>query len=284
MRPGVVGLLPHDPREITAAHARALREAGFTGVSIVMPDPAALTDAELDQARETLAAEGVRVAQTNCRYEVMVHPDEARRQAGLNTLRQAIRCARRLDAATQYVRPGSLNPAGAWTPHPQNTRPETLARLVESLRQAAKMAEDAGVVLALEGHVVSPLDTAERMRDVLEAVGSPALRFNADPVNFVGGLADAWDTTAFLNHLFDVLGPYTVAAHAKDVRVEDRLVLHLSECPIGEGILDQETFLRRFHDACPDGYVLIEHLPAAKIPDAKRALDAAAARTGLAWS
>lgn len=284
MRSGIVGLLPRDPRQITAPHARAVREAGFVGVSVWLPDPASLTDSELDRVRDTLADAGLRVAQTNCDYPALVHPDEAQREAALSTLRQAIRCARRLDAATQYVRPGSLNPAGNWTPHPRNTHPESLLRLVESLRRAARVAEDAGVVLALEGHVVSPLDGGERVRDVLLAVDSPAVRFNADPVNFIGGLAEAWDTTAFLNRFFDLLGRYTVAAHAKDVRVEDRLVMHISECPIGEGLLDQETFLRRFHADCPDGYVLIEHLPAEKIPAAKRALDAAAARAGLQWS
>ena len=118
---------------------------------------------------------------------------------------------------------------------------------------------------------------------IFEAVGSPALRHNVDPVNMVGSLRDVYDSTAFLGHLFAVLGPYIVAAHAKDLRVEDRLVLHIQECPIGEGLLDQATFLQLFEAACPDGYVLIEHLKDEQVPAAKRALDAAAERAGLAW-
>ena len=139
------------------------------------------------------------------------------------------------------------------------------------------------MTLALEGHVVSSLDTPERLREVFEAVGSPALRHNVDPVNLIGGLPDAYDTTAFLGRLFAVLGPYIVAAHAKDLRVENRLVLHLEECVIGEGLLDQATFLDLFEATCPNGYVMIEHLPDGKVPAAKRALDAAAERAGLIW-
>jgi sugar phosphate isomerase/epimerase len=139
------------------------------------------------------------------------------------------------------------------------------------------------VPLGIEGHVVSPLDTPERVREAIERVGSPAMRFNADPVNFVGTLADVYDSAPLLNRLFDLLGPFTVAAHAKDVDVEDRHVLHIREVVIGEGRLDQETFLRRFEAACPDGFVLIEHLPDDRVPKAKAALDAAARRAGLRW-
>jgi hypothetical protein len=48
-------------------------------------------------------------------------------------------------------------------------------------------------------------------------------------------------------------------------------------------LLDQVTFLQLFEAACPDGYVMIEHLPDDQIPAAKRALDAAAAQAGLTW-
>jgi sugar phosphate isomerase/epimerase len=283
MRAGVVGLMPADLRDVTPEVARRVRDHGFTGVSCVLRDPFAYEQADFERTRATLADAGVRVAQANARYPDLIHPDADQRAAGLRALRQACVAARWLEADTVYVRPGSLNPAGSWTPHPENTHPRTLARLIVSLKAAAAAAEDLGVTLALEGHVVSSLDTPERLREVFEAVGSSALRHNVDPVNMIGGLRDAYDTTAFLGRLFAVLGPYIVAAHAKDLRVENRLVLHLEECVIGEGLLDQATFLDLFEAACPDGYVLIEHLPDDQVPAAKRALDAAAERAGLTW-
>jgi hypothetical protein len=104
-----------------------------------------------------------------------------------------------------------------------------------------------------------------------------------DPVNFVGGIEDAYDTTALLNELFDTLGPYTVCGHAKDFRIEDRLVLHLEETVIGEGLLDQATFLSRFEESCHDGYVLIEHLPEEKIPAARESLYKTGHEVGIRW-
>jgi len=276
-------MMPADVRTVDEATARRIRGAGFTGVSVVLPDPLAPTREELIRVREVLAGAGVRVAQANPRYEALVNPDEARRKEGVRVLRQACLCARWLEAGNVYVRPGSLNPRGHWLPYPGNTSPETIDRLIRSLREVVPAAEDEGVILAVEGHVTSPLETPERVRAVIEAVGSPALRFNVDPVNFVGTLADAYSSTDFLNRMFDTLGEYTVCAHVKDLAVEERLVLHIAECVPGDGLLDMETFLRRFDAACPDGYALIEHLPDDKIPRAKQAVDAAAARAGLTW-
>jgi sugar phosphate isomerase/epimerase len=283
MRVGVVGLLSADLREVGPSQAQRLHQLGFSGVSCVLSDPFAYSSADLERLRLVLADAGVAVAQANARYADLIHPDASQRAAGLRALRRACEAARWLAAATVYVRPGSLNPAGSWTPHPENTHPRTVARLITSLKQAAAVAEELGVVLALEGHVVSTLDTPERLREVLEAVDSPALGHNVDPVNMIGNLTDAYATSAFLGRLFGQLGPYIVAAHAKDLRVQDRLVLHLEECPIGQGLMDQVTFLDLFEAVCPEGYVLIEHLPDDQVPAAKQALDAAAHQAGLVW-
>ena len=202
---------------------------------------------------------------------------------GISGLQAACQCASWLQAGTTYVRPGSLNPAGPWTPHPENTSLKTLLRLVDSLKQAAKAAEDVGIPFAIEGGGVCPLDTPERVRDVIEAVGSSALRFNADPVNFVRSLDEIYNTTSLVHRLFDLCGRYVVCAHAKDLTYDSTLLPRMRECLLGEGCCDQVAFLQRFEQCCPDGFVLIEHLPDEKIPAAKRNLDRAAEQAGLRW-
>ena len=44
-----------------------------------------------------------------------------------------------------------------------------------------------------------PLDSPRRVRELFDTVRSPALKFNSDPVNFVGTVRDAHDTLAKLN-------------------------------------------------------------------------------------
>jgi sugar phosphate isomerase/epimerase len=256
---------------------------GFSHASWHLPDLALADDeAALLEVRDALEREDIQLCQLGPpQYPSLVHPDPAVRAEGVAALGKLLHAAVTVGAANLYVRPGSMNPAGPWTPHPENHKPETRDRLVESLRALVPLAEEASIPLAIEGHVVSPLDHATVVRDVLDRVGSPWLRMNADPVNFIRNIDEAYDNTALLNEWFDLLGPTVATAHAKDVTVQDRLVVHVEECVPGQGHLDQETFLRRFDACCPSGVVLIEHLPAERVPEARRALLEFAHRAGL---
>lgn len=283
MRSGVVAMMPRHPREVTQATAARLRSVGFTGVTVVVPDPLEARRDEYERAGAILRDGGITVAQANPRYEILVQPDDEKRSLAIRGLRAACDCARWLGAETIYVRPGSLNPNGPWTPHRDNASLRTLVRLVDSLKQAVSAAEEVGIPLAIEAGAGCPLNTPERIRDVIEAVGSPALRFNADPVNLIASWDEVFNTTSVINRLFDICGPYVVCAHAKDITYESTLTLRLNECPLGDGQCDQVTYLRRFEQSCPNGFVLIEHLTDDQVPAAKRNLDRAAAEAGLTW-
>lgn len=281
MKLGVAGLLGDGSLEA----ARRVRELGFSVASWHLPDAEIAADARrLRAVRTALETAGVELCQlVPPAYPSLVHPDAAVREAGLALLHTCLHAARALNASNLYVRPGSLNPAGAWTPHPDNHAIETRARLIESLRRLVSLAEGCGVPLALEGHVVSPVHTPEVLREVLDGVASPWLRVNADPVNFVDSLDTAFRPTALVHALFDVAGDAVITAHIKDVTVGNALVLHVEECVPGRGFMDQEAVLRRFAACCPGGAVLIEHLPAEQVPEARRALLRAAASAGLGF-
>jgi sugar phosphate isomerase/epimerase len=283
MRLATTGLLPADLRQVDDAVAKRVRAAGFTGCSCFFADPTTPTAPELDKLRDTLWRNGVGVAQVNGRYENMVHPDEKLRQQAITTYRSLIQVCARLQGDNVYVRPGSINPGGHWWPHRENHSAKTLDRLVDSLAQISRMAEDAGVVIVVEGHTVSPLNTAAIVRDVIERVGSPVLKFNCDPVNFVSGVQDVYDSPRVLDDLFDTLGALNWAVHAKDMNIEDRHVVHISEVVMGRGYMDLGYMLQRFEQVRPDGYVIVEHLPDDLIPEARDALLAAAEKAGIVW-
>ena len=88
----------------------------------------------------------------------------------------------------------------------------------------SEAAESEGTTLAIEDHTLSILDTPERIAELIEVVGSGTLRFNMDPVNFVGSVPQALSTTELIDYLFDVLGRYTICGHAKDLFLQDRLI------------------------------------------------------------
>jgi len=257
---------------------------GFAVLNLRVQDPTAVTPADIQRTRQLFADHGMVIGQTVGEYGgALVSEDETERAAAVSFVVRMCDLTSRLGSPNTYLRPGSLNPAGAWTPHPLNRSERVFDRLVDSTRRICAAAEEVGIRVAVEAGVVSPLHSPARVRRYLDAVGSPALGFNQDPVNLVGTLEDAWDTTRLVNECFDLLGKHTIGAHAKDVRVVDGLFPGFEEAEIGQGVLDHVTFLRRMQLAAPDAHVLIEHLPQERFPAAAAALTGFAQAAGVTW-
>jgi sugar phosphate isomerase/epimerase len=274
------GLLPADPGAAGPAIAKAL-DLGLAGVSWHLPALDAFTHPEIRDLRARLADAGLALAQLlPPSYASLVDPDRAQREAGLEALARCGELALLLEADNVYVRPGSLNPAGPWLPHPGNHRPEVRERLRESLGAAARRAEEQGVTLAVEGHVLSPVESPETAGALLRSVASPALRFNLDVVNFVDGVDTAYDASGLVARLFEQVGAFIQATHLKDVEVEERLVVHIEETLPGRGLLDLPGLLRQLREARPQGWLIIEHLREEELPEAVAAVRRAAEAVG----
>ena len=274
MRLGVSGVvIPHRIDEVTSAHVTKLREHGFAGFATRFWDhPFTVSTEQARRVRGLFEAAGVAITQATGYWQPLIHPDEVRRGTGVRVLCEAIRVARDLGATAVLTGPGTLNPRsaglpdeqrrwGAWWPDRHNHGPAPVERLIHSLREASVTAERHGVLISLECHVASTIESPECARQIVEAVGSPSVKINIDPVNFVGTIAEYFDTTARVNHIFDVLDPYIVSGDAKDIVLEDPAVVHLKEAPVGTGTFDFDCFLTRFARICPDGFLHLEHFP-----------------------
>ncbi len=270
MRLGVTGMMPGNLADIDQPLVRKIAELGFSGVGMhLVGDPLDVSDATIQRAKSILAEQGIGLEQFWGWYPSIITSDETIRAEGVRAAQNIIRLASRLGATMVGIRPTSLNPRGVWWPHPDNFLPATEDRLVRSLTEITQASEEVGVPIALECHAVSTLRSASAVRRIIERAQSPWVKYNLDPVNFVASLDDAYDTTALLNDLFDELSPSIAAAHIKDVYVEDRHVVHISETIPGDGLFDFDTLFRRFEALLPNGYGFIEHLPEAQIPQAK---------------
>jgi sugar phosphate isomerase/epimerase len=284
------GLFPHHVDEFTAAMAARVRELGFTGIftRFDQDDPFTTTEAQCQRVRAILRDYGLTMVQAIGHRPPLIHPDEDVRRQAVKTLQAAIRIAGWLGSLSCHTGPGSMAQigadgsawGGAWDPHPDNWNPICRDQLIKSLREAAPAAEDAGVVIGLEGHVLVTLRSAEVMREVLDAVGSPAVRCDLDPVNWLT-LDTVFRSGPAIDHMFDVLDGRIFNAHAKDVVVEKRLVIHIDERPAGQGILDWERFMRRLEGLGPERFLIVEHAAVEELPAVKAFLDQKAAELGI---
>jgi sugar phosphate isomerase/epimerase len=115
-----------------------------------------------------------------------------------------------------------------------------LEQLIASLREAAKIAEDQGAVLAIENHCDF---TGREIAQVILEVGSPALRAAFDTGNSYTVFCDPLDD-------LEALAPLTVSTHLKDMRIVqfrdemqlapglDRVPFLPIGCALGEGHVD----------------------------------------------
>lgn len=267
---GVISMIPEDFRAFTPENLAPIAEHGFTGFGHYFGgDPAKVTEKECEQSRRVWESLGLNLAQFFLLYrECLFDPDRTVRRAVIDKIKSGNRMVRWMHGGAHLLRPGSLNPAGSWTPHPDNHTPESMDRFVESLREIGADAEANGVTVVVECHVVSIMRSPDVCAEVVERVGSPSIRLVMDPVNHFESIHQAFNGARHLHYMFDVLGQISPIGHAKDLHVGNELVTHLDETAPGEGVLDYVTFLTRFQEFNPDGYLLIEHIPLDRIPAA----------------
>ena len=260
MRFGMSGcFLPDDMDAMTPEICARVRSLGFSGIftRFRQNNPHTTTRTQAQRVRDLLAGEGVRLFQVTGYWQNLVTPDESARREAVRTLQAALRLAGWLGARAIDTGPGSLNPAGPWFPHPDNWSATSRRQLVKSLKDCAPAAEDAGVILSLEGHQLVTLESAETTKVILDAVDSPWVRSDYDSANWIAR-ETVYHTGEAINHHFDVLGSYIVSCHAKDIWIENQLALHLQDgCP-GKGLMDFKTLFARMEALSPDYPVIAE--------------------------
>ena len=269
MRLGIVGMLPPDFRMITAEHLKTVQALELSAACFhIGPDILFnVQSAECHKTKQLYADVGMPLVQMGIGYgECLFDPDAAVRDRVVRSIDRGIELARALEVSVALIRPGSLNPAGSYAPSRLNHAPECMDRLIATLRRVAAKAEQEGQTIVIETYNTTIMNSPETNAQVVAAVGSERIRIVMDYVNHFQSLAQVFDSTARINHIFDVMGPICPVAHCKDIRVGPDLALHLHEDLPGAGELDIVTAFRRWHALYPDGYMLIEHIPNEKLP------------------
>ncbi len=286
LRLGVAGgPVPRDPSDIDELLARRL--AGL-GVRVVhthfRPSPEAVA-LDASRVRSVLAEHGLSIIQATGYNPQLTHPDDDVLSSELDRLRSAFETARLQGAEMIISGCGSHHPTHFYGPHPDNHTPASRERLIASLRRVVRWAEAAGVILALECHVATALDTPQHIREVVQAVDSPWVRLNFDPVNLLGDFSKVWANAEAMRQMWQVLGGcYAKCADIKDVRADPELVVHISEAPPGQGMLDLDAFFEVIAHLGEDTAVMVEHLPADEAIAALAYVKQAAKQRGFTFS
>lgn len=120
--------------------------------------------------------------------------------------------------------------------------------LIERMGALVRYGEQRGVVIAVEPHVGSMLDTPARVLELLRAIGSPFLKLNFDISHFnVMGIPIAESVAA--------LAPHSIHTHVKDER---GVVPNYEFLIPGEGQFDYVAYLHAMRAHGYTGYITAE--------------------------
>jgi sugar phosphate isomerase/epimerase len=242
-----VGILGHPLRSaslIDRANLEQVKATGATcvGVRVTAAERSA-PDGWVPRLRAEMDGLGLRCAQVVSEHALLLADDEDERRQAVLTVSGGLPVAAALGAESLLIAPGGFSPAGPWWYHPSNFTPQARRSLVKSLREIAGIAEEHGVIVAIEGYRLSAISSPEVFAAVLSDVPSPFVSANLDYVNFIAPA----HIPAFAEYLEELVALYdgrVATMHTKDVCIGDNLSVHLDEVPPGHGLLDMDEAIR----------------------------------------
>ena len=215
------------------------------------------SDTDLKEFREGFAARGFFIGElTMYQYGgVLASEDKGVQDSAVESLARGFEQALILNAHCVGVSTIFDGPQGGINPWSD----EVWEHLVEGTGKAAVEAERIGVDLAFHPGNRGPLDTPDQQRRLIDEVGSARVKAILDPVNMTDH-RNYHSNADFLNYCFDLLGNDIVAAHAKDIYLDDsHWVTKLDEVPLVKGNTHYETYVRRLDELDDDLVFSIEH-------------------------
>ena len=189
------------------------------------------------EIRGAMAARQLRMAAVSGTFN-MIHPDLARRQAGLARLRTLAAACHDLGTSVITLSTGTRDPDDMWRRHPANDSTEAWRDLLAALSQALTIAEEHRVTLAFEPEVSNVVDSAAKGRQLLDELQSPYLKVVMDGANLFHA-GELPRMREILDEAFALLGDEIVLAHAKDLS-HDGDAGHEAA---GTGLLDYDHYL-----------------------------------------
>ena len=237
--------------------AQAVRRAGYRAAYCPLA-PAADDDTVQAYARAAAAADIV-IGEVGA-WSNPLSPDETTRHAAREKCIASLALAERIGARCCVNIAGSRG--SKWDgPCPLDLAPDAFDLIVEMVRTTIDAVKPRRTFYTLETMPWMLPDSAAAYLNLLKAIDRKAFAVHLDPVNLVNSPALAFNTAGLLRDCFATLGPHIRSCHAKDIRLDTKLTVHLDEVRPGLGALDYAVYLRELSRLEPDVTLLIEHLP-----------------------
>lgn len=247
-----------DPEAYVAeCHQQGYRAASCPPVSIGETE-------KIDRIKKAFARADIVIAEVVA-WVNPLHPDPKTRKESLITIAETLALADQLEAVCCATVVGSFSAADVRdnhvAHHPDNFTDAGFDAVVEWVTQILEEVKPRRTKLTLEMSPWTLLDSPEVYLKLLETINHPGLAAHLDPANVVHDPRTFYSTTEMIDRCFDLLSPWILSCHAKDVHHElDARTVLISEVLPGRGILDYRAYLTRIEQLSSETPLIIEHL------------------------
>lgn len=259
-----------DPWELARAH----KDFGYRAA--YCPDVELQDATRVQEIRNAFDHENVLIAEVGA-WCNLIGPDEAERNRNLNYVCERLALADEIGARCCIDFIGSVAPnlpnELPHAPHPANLDESGFDLCVETIRRIIDNVKPKRAKFCLEFMQWVLPDSPETCLHLIHAVDRPEFAAHIDPVNIILTPRQYFNNSELIGRCFELLGPWIVSCHAKDITLRNQLALHFDEVRVGLGNLNYETYLTELDKLPGDVPLLLEHLT--------RSEDYAAARDHL---
>jgi len=193
-----------------------LSSAGLASLPDAVPPGVAV------QFGQEARAQGVRLAALSGTYN-MAHPDAKVRKASRVGFQNVVSAAREMGAPIVSLCTGSRDPHDMWKFHAENDSDEAWKDLRSELEFALRVAQEAGIRLAIEPEPANVIRDARAAKRILNEMASSHLGIVLDAANLL--TPETLSTQhAVIDEATGLLGEALLLAHAKDINASGKVV------------------------------------------------------------
>ncbi len=239
------------------AWVRALREADYQAAYCPV-DEHADDDTVAAYARAAEQA-GIVIAETHA-WSNPISPDEQVRSKAIAFCEARLDLAERIGARCCVNVSGTRAGTGWAGPHPDNLTTATFDLIVQTVRTIIDAVRPKRTCFTLETMPWSLPDSIDSYLALINAIDRRGFAVHLDLANLVNCPSRYYAHRSLMIDCVQRLGPWIRSCHIKDIRMSDALMVHIDECPPGEGQMDLGVLLAELSKLEGDTPVMLEHL------------------------
>lgn len=141
-----------------------------------------------------------------------------------------------------------------------NYSPDTYTLIVDSVREIIDAVKPSRTFYTLEPMPWMRPDSPEDYLKMIKDIDRPAFAVHLDFANMINSIEKYINSSKFIEHCYELLGPHIKSIHAKDVTLSDKLPCNISEAAPGKGTVDFAHVLRLTQALGDDMPLFAEHL------------------------